>query len=182
MELFDILDKDGKLTGLTATKGTQLQDGHYYLGVHVYIYNSAMEFLLQQRSYDKAFLPGGWEAILEHAVAGENSMECAIRGIKEEVGLRVQNDVRFVWRTIWEEYRHIIDVYFVEMDFSVDDLSLEPGKVIGAKFVSKKEMLTHISNMHYRPEEYRRYMTNKIKMLTYTGSSLISSTDEGGMS
>ena len=89
MELFDILDKDGKPTGLTATKGTQLQDGHYYLGIHVYIFNSSMEFLLQQRSYDKTFLPGGWDVVLEHAIPGETSRECATRGIKEEIGIYV---------------------------------------------------------------------------------------------
>jgi hypothetical protein len=31
MEKFDILDKNGELTGQVADKGTDLQDGQYYL-------------------------------------------------------------------------------------------------------------------------------------------------------
>jgi len=166
MELFDILDKDGKPTGLTAQKGTQLQGGQYYLGVHVYIFNSSMKFLLQQRSFDKEFLPGGWDVILEHAIAGETSQECAIRGIEEEVGLYVhEDDVFFAGRMVWEESHHIVDIYFMKADFEADELTLEHGKVIGAKLVSKDEMLDIVSNMYYRPDEYRQYMTQEINKL-----------------
>jgi len=179
MELFDILDKDGKPTGLTAAKGTQLQGGHFYLGIHVYIYNSSMEFLLQQRSYDKAFLPGGWEVVLEHAIAGETSKECAVRGIKEEVGLCIhESDVLFTGRMIWEECNHIMDVYFVKADFNVDELTLERGKVIGAKFVSKEQILEHVSEICYRPEEYRQFITHEImklnrKTILYSGNKIL---------
>lgn len=167
MELFDILDRDGKLTGLTASKGTQLQDGQYYLGVHAYIFNYSMEFLLQQRSYDKAFLPGGWDVVLEHVVAGETSKDGTVRGIKEEVGLDVnENDVRFVGRMIWEEYHHIVDIYFVKTDFAASELNLQREEVIGLKTVSKAEMQEFVSNMHYRPEEYRRIMQHEIAKLT----------------
>lgn len=168
MELFDILDKDGKPMGCTAPKGTQLQDGQYYLGIHAYIFNSSMEFLLQQRSYDKAFRPGAWDVVLEHAIAGETSNECAIRGIKEEVGLHINKDaVFFAGRLIWDEFHHIVDIYFAKADFSLDALTLEHGKVIGAKLVSKDEMLEFISNMHYRPEadNYRRFIAHEISKL-----------------
>jgi len=162
MELFDILDKDGNKTGLTAKKGTQLQDGQFYLGIHVYIFNSSMEFLLQQRSYNKAFLPGGWDVILEHAIAGETSRECAIRGIKEEIGLHV-SDISFIGRMFWKEHHHIVDIYFAKKDFQVDALSFGQGEVIAAAFVSKEEMLAHVSNMHYRPSEYRQFISHEIE-------------------
>ena len=47
MEYFDILDKNGCLTGETAAKGDKLSDYQYYLGVHAYICNGRQEFLLQ---------------------------------------------------------------------------------------------------------------------------------------
>ena len=76
MEQFDILDRNGNPKGLTACKGSALSYGEYYLGTHAYIFDSSPEFLIQQRSYDKAFLPGGWDVHLEHAIAGETSTEC----------------------------------------------------------------------------------------------------------
>ena len=163
MELFDILNRDGKPTGLTAEKGAPLQTGQYYLGIHVYIYNSSGDFLLQQRAYDKTFLPGGWDVVLEHAIAGETSHKCAIRGIAEEIGLAVsENDINFAGRVVWDEYHHIVDIYFAKLDFAIDELNLQPSEVIGVKTVSKEEMLTLVSNMYYRPDEYHQLVICEI--------------------
>jgi len=60
MEQFDILDKTGCKTGLVANKGAQLAQWQYYLGVHVYVYNHAKEFLVQQRAYDRRNKPRGF--------------------------------------------------------------------------------------------------------------------------
>jgi len=161
-EQFDILDISGTPTGI-ADKGTPLNDGQYYLGVHVYIYNSDGEFLLQQRSYNKNFLPGGWDVVLEHVIAGESSLEGAMRGIREEIGLFVsKSDMKFAGRFIWNTYHHIIDVYFVRANFNVSALLLQNEEVIGAKMVSKDDMLELLSNMDYRPVEYRKHITCKI--------------------
>ena len=166
MEQFDILDINGNPMGLKADKGTQLKEGQYYLGVHVYIYNSFGEFLLQQRSYNKAFLPGGWDVVLEHVIAGETSKEAALRGIAEEVGLCVlEGNLNLVKRFVWED--HIVDVYFVKADFNVNDLKLQSREVIGAKMASKLEMLGWASNMDYRPSEYREYIANAIKGMKF---------------
>jgi len=167
MEQFDILDKRGELTGEKADKGTELQDGHYYLGVHAYIYNSSNEFLLQQRSFDKEFLPGGWDIHLGHVAAGESSKEGMTREIKEELGLVFPKDkMRFIGRVFWGIHNHIIDIYFLNIDFNIDELSLQEDEVIGAKVVSKEEMLSLVSNMDYRPEEYREIVKREINKLT----------------
>jgi len=160
-EQFDILDINGMPTGI-ADKGTLLKDGQYYLGIHAYIYNSDGE-LLQQRSYNKNFLPGGWDVVLEHVIAGESSLEGAMRGIKEEIGLFVsKSDMKFAGRFIWNTYHHIIDVYFVKANFNVSALLLQNEEVISAKMVSKDDMLELLSSMDYRPAEYRKHITCKI--------------------
>jgi isopentenyldiphosphate isomerase len=165
-EQFDILDINGTPTGSRADKGTPLKNEQYYLGVHVYIYNSSGKFLLQQRSHNKDFLPGGWDVILEHVLAGETSKEGAIRGIEEEIGLSVhENDMSFMGRFIWNTYHHIIDVYFVKVSFNVKDLSLQNEEVISAKMVSKDDMLELVSKMDYRPVEYRHFIACEIRKL-----------------
>jgi len=166
MEQFDILDKNGNVTGLVAEKGSQLNKGQYYLGTHVYVFNSSLEFLLQQRAYDKKFLPGGWDVHLEHAIAGETSIECAIRGLEEEIGLVASKDgIRFLNRLVWDAYNHIIDVYFLQTDFDISKLSIQESEVIGLKAISKAEMLKLVEKMDYRPEEYRQLMLDGINKL-----------------
>jgi len=166
MEQFDILDKNGNITGLVAEKGSQLHNGQYYLGTHVYVFNSSLEFLLQQRAYDKKFLPGGWDVHLEHTMAGETSVECAIRGLEEEIGLTAPKDaIRFLHRLVWEAYNHISDVYFLQTDFDINKLTIQQSEVIGLKAVSKTEMLKLVEKMDYRPEEYRQMLFEEINKL-----------------
>lgn len=156
----------GEPTGLTADKGTELEDGQYYLGVHAYIYNSSNEFLLQQRAFDKAFLPGSWNIHMGHVIAGETSKEGIIREIQEEIGLSFpKNDIHFVGRVFWKIYHHMIDIYFLKIDFNISELSLQSQEVVGVKVISRDDMLALVSNMYYRPIEYREIVTNEINKL-----------------
>ena len=163
LEQFDILDKDGNATGLVASKGSRLGRGQYYLGTHVYIFNSALEFLIQQRTFDKEFLPGGWDVHLEHTVAGETSRQCAIRGLYEEIGLLASEaDICFLGRFMWEECSHIIDIYFLKADFDINKLTIEKSEVAGVKAIPKEEMINLVENMFYRPAEYRKLILDEI--------------------
>jgi len=166
MEQFDIYDIYGKPTGFISERGMQLKVGQYYLGVHIYIYNSSNDFLLQQRSYDKTFLPGGWDVLLEHVIAGESSKTGAIRGIQEEIGLYLQHyDLHLAGRIVWEIYNHMIDIYFLQADFNINELSINDDEVIGIKTISADEMLSLVSKMDYRTIEYRTMVSSEINKL-----------------
>lgn len=154
MEYYDILNKDGSLSGRIAPKGQEVGKDEYYLGVHAYIHNSKGEYLLQQRAFDKEFLPGGWDIHMGHVMAGETSREGIIREIYEELGVNIDK-INFVKRILWEKYNHFIDIYVVCEDLVLEKLVLQKSEVVGVKYVSKNEMLELIRNMDYRPEEYR---------------------------
>ena len=166
MEQFDILDKNGNPTGLTADKGSRLSHGQYYLGTHAYIFNSSLEFLIQQRAFTKNFLPGGWDVHLEHAVAGETSIECALRGFEEEIGLAVSEaDILTHKRFVWEDYNHLVDVYFFQVEFDLRRLNLQRDEVVDVKAVPLDDMIALVSKMHYRPEEYRQCIMSEMNSL-----------------
>lgn len=166
MEQFDILDKNGNPIGQTADKGSSLLPGQYYLGTHVYVFNSKKEFLLQQRALDKKFLPGGWDIHCEHTLAGETSMQCAIRGLQEELGITAyESDFRFIKRFKWEEDRHFVDVYFLQAEFDIAKLNLQTSEVIGAKAIPLTETLALVEIMHYRPVEYRQSIQQELSEL-----------------
>ena len=49
MELWDVLDRDRRLTGRTMRRGDEMAAGDYHLVVHVCLFNAAGEMLIQQR-------------------------------------------------------------------------------------------------------------------------------------
>lgn len=171
MERFDILDINGERTGRTALKGTALRTGEYYLGVHVYVYRTPDIFLLQQRALDKKFLPGGWDIHMGHVIAGESSSQAAVREIQEELGVDVRMaNFRHAHRFLWEEYHHMVDIYFLKLDKMISELHLQASEVIDVKFVSRSEMIELVTKMYYRPQEYRYMVLEEIEKLGSTQS------------
>ena len=128
MEQFDILDGQGNPTGYAANKGADLDAGQYYLGVHVYVRIATTgEFLVQQRALDKKFLPGGWDIVAEHTMAGETSLESAVRGVHEELGISIPcANMKLVGRIFRHEMNHITDIYFTQAEFELNDLIIQP--------------------------------------------------------
>lgn len=171
MEQFDVLDRSGNPTGFTADKGAKLRKGQYYLGTHAYIFNQSFEFLIQQRSFTKNFLPGGWDVHLEHTIAGETSEDCVCRGLQEEIGLKIRKaELKTPKRFFWHEHNHIVDVYFAQVDFNLEELSLGSDEVINVKTIPKSEMINLVAEMNYRPGEYRQYITNEINKHSIGGA------------
>ena len=166
MEQFDVLDKNGNPTGMTADKGASLAHGQYYLGAHAYIYNPQNEFLLQRRALHKKLLPGAWDIHMGHVAAGETSKSCIIREIGEEIGLSFPYDnIRFIGRIVWEREQHMVDIYFLQVDFKLDELELDREEVIGVKAVSAVDMLAVLSSAHFRPLDYRQLVSEEIARL-----------------
>ena len=88
MELWDIYDKDKKRTGRTMKRNDWiLQDGEYHLTVLGVVCRPDGKYLITKRVMTKAWAPGHWEVSGGAAQAGEESLEAAIREVKEETGL-----------------------------------------------------------------------------------------------
>jgi len=62
--------------------------GLRHRSVHVWVYNGAGEVLLQKRSRRKECFPGMWDsATAGHVDRGEDYDQCAVRELREELGL-----------------------------------------------------------------------------------------------
>ncbi len=72
VEMFDVLDKNGNKTGDVKTKKELHENGLWHSAVHVWIYNSKGEILLQKRSMKVTNWPGRWDiSVAGHIPAGE---------------------------------------------------------------------------------------------------------------
>ena len=75
MEILDIYDEHGNLTGRTAERSTFLSKGEYFLCAHVILENQDGLFLVQKRSDTKATRPGQWDITAGAVDAGETSLD-----------------------------------------------------------------------------------------------------------
>lgn len=89
-ELIDILTPEGKLTGKTALKSEAHKRGLFHATVHVWLYTTKNQILLQQRGLSKKVFPGLWDiSVAGHIGAGEEILDAAKREVYEEIGLRI---------------------------------------------------------------------------------------------
>ena len=82
MEMWDLYTFDRKKTGLVLERGQPVPQGLYHLSVSVWIVDAQGRVLLSQRHPAKNY-PLCWEGTGGCAQAGENSLDAAVRDVKE---------------------------------------------------------------------------------------------------
>ena len=163
-ELLDLFTGDGRPTGLTMERGGEKKPGYFTLGMHAFVYDSRGRFLLQKRAQGKGFRPGQWETHMGHALAGESSFDCALRELREELGVSLPPDSFVkVYRWVEAGARMLTDLYFVRADLDESSLTLQKDEVIGVQWVSKTEMLDFVRDMDYRPDSYKNVVAQYIQ-------------------
>jgi len=87
-EFFDIVDDDNLVIGRAAREECHGNPLLVHRAVHVLVFNSAGELLLQKRSLHKDIQPGKWDtSVGGHLDIGESFLAAAKREMKEELGL-----------------------------------------------------------------------------------------------
>ena len=120
MELWDLYTENRRLTGKTHIRGEEIPDGCYHLVVHVWIRNIKGEYLISQRSVTRPAFPLMWECVGGSVVAGEHSLEGALREVKEEVGLDLlPGSGELLFTKIRKAYHDFMDVWLFQYDGEV---------------------------------------------------------------
>lgn len=89
-EIFDIVDETDTVIGHAARREVHTR-GWRHRAVHVLVFNRAGELFLQKRALSKDTAPGAWDSSASgHVDAGEGYDACAVRELREEIGLRVE--------------------------------------------------------------------------------------------
>ena len=86
MELWDLYDSERNPLGRTHVRGEAFAEGEYYVCVEVWIRNAKGEFLIQKRHPDKK-AGNQWEFVGGGTLAGETTLQSAVREIGEETGV-----------------------------------------------------------------------------------------------
>lgn len=144
MELLDIYDENRNLTGRTMKRkegGSKYPEGDFHLVIHVCIFNSKNQMLIQQRQPWKKGFPNMWDVTIGgSAISGETSREAAERETFEEIGYQIDlSDERPFFTINYET--GFDDFYLVEREIDIKDLTLQYEEVQSVKWASKDEIL-----------------------------------------
>jgi Isopentenyldiphosphate isomerase len=162
VELHDVYNRNGELTGKITVSSKTLNDGEYCLGVHAYVRNNNGEFLIQKRKENKSFLPGAWYIHMGHVIAGETSVDGILRELREEIGIEFdKSDIYGSERYIADNIRYILDMYFITADFDIGDCVLQESEVSDVKLISRDDMIDLVRIMS-RPDDYKQMVLDYI--------------------
>lgn len=151
MELWDVYDVNRNKTDKTMVRGEAFVDGDYHLVVHVCIFNSKGEMLIQQRQPFKEGWPNMWDiSVGGSAVQGDSSQTAAEREVFEELGIKL--DLQGIRPHFTMNFsRGFDDFYLVEKDIDLSELSLQYEEVQNAKWATKNEILQMLETEEFIP-------------------------------
>ena len=139
MEFFDVVDKNRKPINKVLPRGCELKDDEFNVGVEVWILDKDNNLLITQRSELKSH-PLQWECPGGCCLAGETSIQTAIREMEEEIGLTfLASDLKFLDTHLYKY--QFVDIYLTKRDIDISNLKLQKEEVSNAKKVSLNEFV-----------------------------------------
>ena len=142
MELWDAYDKNlKKIEGMTLIRGEKIPEGVYHLVCDVIVRHTDGEYLLMQRDSRKHY-GGMWEATAGgSALQGESPLDCAIRELREETGIRAEY-LEEVGRVRAAGRNAIYCEFLCITDCKKDSIILQEGETSAYKWVTQDELLS----------------------------------------
>ena len=151
MELWDVYDVNRNKNGKTMVRGENFEEGAYHMVVHICIFNSKGEMLIQQRQPFKEGWPNLWDITVGgSAVQGDSSQTAAERELQEELGISLNLQGIRPNMTINFD-RGFDDIYLIEKDIDLSELKLQYEEVQNAKWATKEEILEMIKAGQFIP-------------------------------
>ena len=156
MELFDVLDDDGHVTGCVQERQVVHRLGLRHRTVHLWLHrvkDGHTQLLLQKRSAHKDSNPGCYDiSSAGHIDAGDEPLPSAIRELSEELGIQAgPDDFRFIGLCPnYSEkafYGHpfrdneLSYVYLVEKEADIADMTLQPSEVESVMWMDIDEII-----------------------------------------
>ena len=161
-EQIDILTSDGKKTGEVRSRDEVHKLGICHRTVHLWLFEAQGNILFQLRAHDKENNPNLYDtSCAGHISAGDESLESALREIREELGLKKNpEDLMYLFESTHESVlnggsyldNEFYDVYRGQI--SEDEkrrLVPQPHEVDAFRFFSVDELREALKN---HPEKF----------------------------
>ena len=133
----------------------------YRMVVHICIFNSQGQLLIQQRSMEKDAFPGKWDVSAAGGVAaGETSRQGAEREVREELGYAL--DLTGVRPSMTVNYDGGFDDFYlvVRDDLQPETLVLQEEEVSAVRWAAEEEVLAMLEQGEFirYPAAFLRFL------------------------
>lgn len=137
-EYFDILDQNGKITGEKKLRSDVHRDGDWHKAIHIWIINQNGEILLQRRCATKDSNPNMLDiSCAGHLSSGDNSLDGALRELKEELNIDIQRSELVYIKTLKRSSRYTTtfinnefdDLYILRTTLKIDDMKFQKEEI-----------------------------------------------------
>lgn len=139
MEYWDLLDEQRRPLGRTQLRGCAMDKNTYHVVVHIWTLSGDGRVLVTLRSPDKDTYPNCWENTGGSVLAGETSLQGALREVREETGLKACPKKMLPLGTLREDSA-FLDIYTVMGYRPAEEIVLQEGETVAAKWVTIAEL------------------------------------------
>jgi isopentenyl-diphosphate delta-isomerase type 1 len=149
-EIFDVVNEQDEVVG-RSTRAEVHRLGLKHRAVHVLVFNRQGQIFLQKRSMRKDRQPGLWDSSASgHVDSGETYDACAVRELREEIGLVLQQAPRPLFKLAAspETDQEHVWVYQCEAE---GPFALNPEEIERGGWFSAEEVTRWLTE---RPEEF----------------------------
>ncbi len=151
MELRDLFDLDRLPTGKTGVRGIEPENGLYNTVMHICIFNSEGQMLIQQRQTRKKGFPDKWDVTCGGCqLSGETIRQTAQRELFEELGIDIDFSDKRPALTV-NYAQGFDDFYILNRDVELSELRLQPEEVQAVKWASMNEIFDMIDSGEFIP-------------------------------
>lgn len=163
MEYNDVYDAQRNPTGRRHLRGTPWAEGEYGLVVCVWVHDGCGNLLLTLRAPEK-IMGGTWENSGGSALAGESSLQAIQRELFEETGIRARPE-EFELLESRRERSSFYDFYCVKKQIPLEEIVLQPGETVDARWVSFHKMHDMIRQKQVCPPVAERFLRHEQLLL-----------------
>ncbi len=157
MELLDVLDEYGNLTGKKEDKDKIHEKGLWHREVAVLIRNEKGKYLIQKRAATKKQAPNKWGLTAGHVDTGENFEDAMVREIKEEIGIDVAIEELQpigIFKQAYESKKttnnNFTKYYLHQTDKKIEDYTICQEELSELKYITLQQMEEAVRNKDER--------------------------------
>ena len=151
MEYLDLYDINRQPLGEKIPRGSKVIGSKYRMVVHICIFNSEGQMLIQQRSPNKKGFANLWDlSVGGCSQCGETSQQAVHREVLEELGLDI--DFSHIRTKLTVNFEHGFDDYYIiTRDVELSELKLQEEEVVDAKWADLNEIFSMIDDGTFAP-------------------------------